>query len=267
MCKKTNKANYVLIFIVSFSLVLLTGAAQSQEAQNSLDSQPSYVDELIESSQLTQGQVDNMRKGGESWGNIRITARMAEQIAAKNSDSEKTAEQKYQEALNYVLQQRAAGKGYGNIANDNNISLGSVMRNDNATKNQQRDRVQERNQTRLESQDGEGTQVQEQNRNREQTQVQQQTQTQTKKKGLLGRFFGLFSKEKKQQKQETSSKTQTQQKVSNKVQTQNSSSSQKVKTQERTETVQRTQKQERVERPETTSRPQRPEGPQGGRNR
>jgi hypothetical protein len=240
MYNKVNSINLILIFVMSISLIFLAGAAQPQENPESSGNQPSYIDELVESSPLTQSHVDNMKNGGDSWGNIRITARMAEQIAAKNSDPEKTAEQKYQEALNYVLQQRAAGKGYGNIANDNNISLGSVMRNDNAAQNQQKDKTQIQNKE------------QEQNKNREQTQVQQQTQTQTKKKGIFGRFFGIFSKDKKEQKQETSSKTQTkesstkaktQQDVSNKVQTQNSSSSQNVKNQQRTETNQRTQMQ------------------------
>ncbi len=242
MYKKTNKANLVFIFAMSFSLLLLAGAAQPQEDPESSGNQPPYIDEMVESSQLTQSQVDNMRKDGQSWGNIRINARLAEQIAANNSDPAKTAEQKYQEGLNYVLQQRAAGRGFGDIARDNNISLGSVMRNDNAAQNQQKDKTQIQNQNK----------EQEQNKNLEQTQVQQQTQTKAKKKGLFGRVFGIFSKDKKEQKQETSTTTQTkksstkaktQQDVSTKTQTENSSSSQNVKPQQRTETNQRTQMQ------------------------
>ncbi len=236
MYKKVNPISFILVFVMSCSLIFLSGAAQPQEDPESSGNQPSYIDELVESSQLTQGQVDNMKKGGESWGNIRITARMAEQIAAKNSDPEKTAEQKYQEALNYVSQQRAAGKGYGTIANENNFSLGSVMRNDNATQNQQKDK----------------TQLENQNKEKKQIGNSEQPKAKTKKKGLVGRFFGIFSKDKKEQKQENVSKTQTnnsstnvktQQNVSNKVQTQNSSSSQNVRTQQRTQTNQRTQTQ------------------------
>ncbi len=231
MYSKVNPKSFVLIFVMSISLIFLSGASQPQEDSESLDKQPSYIDEMVESSQLTQSQVDNMKNGGESWGNIRITASMAEQIAAKNSDSEKTAEQKYQEALNYVSQQRAAGKGYGTIANENNINLGSVMGNGNGSQNQQKDK----------------TQLQNQNKEKKQSGDSEQPKAKTKKKGLVGRFFGMFKKENKAQKQEPSSQTQTKKNVSNKEQTQNASSSQKLKTQKSTETVQKEQQKTRTE--------------------
>jgi hypothetical protein len=198
----------------------------------------------VDNSQLTQNQVDNMRKDGQSWGNIRINARIAEQIASKNTDPDKTYEQKYQEALNHVSQQRAAGRGYGDIAKDNNIKLGSVMRNGNATQNQNREQIQQRKQTQLQ------TQNQEQSQKGNKNQVKQQTQTKAKKKGFFGRFFGIFGGGKKKQNssgegltQNSKDKVQTQQDVSNKEKTENSSESQKIRTQERSS--EKVQKQER----------------------
>ncbi|MBN2588474.1 MAG: hypothetical protein JXA96_01325 [Sedimentisphaerales bacterium] len=240
MFKAMNKISLVLIFIMSFSLALLTGAAQSQEEQNTMDNQPSYIDELVNNSQLTQSQVNNMRTNGQSWGDIRINARMAEQIAANNSDSDKTTEQQYQEALNNVLQQRAIGRGYGNIANENNIKLGSVLGNSNGTQNQQmnQDRLEIQNetqnqeraqiQTRQQSQVRQQTQTQVKVQNQQKTQTQTLTQTKTKKKSLFGRFLGIFGIGKKAKSQNTEQNKNVSgivqaQKVSSKTQTQNTS--------------------------------------------
>ena len=263
---KKMKISLVLVVLLGISLVFVTNVAKSQDEESSA-TQPSYINELIDSSQLSQNQVNEMRRNGQSWGNIRLNVRMAERIAANNSDPGQTPEQKYQLALNQVVQERAAGKGIGDIANEHNMRLGDIIGNGNGngTQNQQRNQTQ----TRLENQDGEGTKAQVQNRNQEQAQTQQQSQTKAKKKGLFGRFLGIFGVGKKSQtqtaskeantknastkaqKQQNSSdksqaqgssnKNQTQNSVSNKTQTQNSSSSQQIKTQQRTQTTQGTQ--------------------------
>ena len=259
MYNQKNKL-FLILIVISISLALCSNTAQSQEDQDSLDKQPSYINELVDNSQLTQNQVDTMRNNGQSWGNIRINARLAEQIAANNTQQDLTTEQKYQVALNQVLQQRAAGEGNGNIANQNNIRLGDVVGNGNSTKNQERNRVQQGEQLQLQTQ----------------TQVQQQTQTKAKKKGLFGRFFGLFGFGKKNQKQNSSAQTltegnsnkeQTRQNTSNNVQTKNSSDSQKIKTQQRTQTTQRNQTQMRTEGNGNTFRNQGSGKSQGGGGR
>jgi hypothetical protein len=236
MYNKKNRFYSIVVLMLVLLSGLLTDAAYSQEEKDSSDNQPSYIDELVKNSQLTQKQVDNMRKNGQSWGNIKINTRIAQQIASKNTDPDKTYEQKYQEALNHVLQQRSAGRGYGNIANENNMKLGSVMGDGNGTQNQNREQIQQRKQTQLQTQNQERTQKGNKN------QVKQKTQVKAKKKGFFGRFFGIFGIGKKKQKQnssaevitqKSSNKGQSQQNVSNKTQTQNSSSSQKIRTKER----------------------------------
>ncbi|MBN1973485.1 MAG: hypothetical protein JW787_07580 [Sedimentisphaerales bacterium] len=295
MFKLTNRISVIVISIMSFALMFVTDIAQSQE-EAALDNQPSYINELVDNSQLTQSQVNDMRNSGQSWGNIRLQSRLAEQIAANNPDLEKTDEQKYQEAFNLVSQQRAAGKGFGDIANENNLKVGDSMGNGNGTQNQQREQVNQRNQNRLENQNGSGTQSQEQIQNRKQS----QTQTKTQKKSMFGRFIGIFGagkQEKKQkaaknqnasnnaqtqktasatqkqnsthklQSQSSSNKVQTQQNVSNQVQTQNSSSSQKIRTQQQTQTNQRNQKQMGRGMSGNTSGNQNSGRSSGGRNR
>ena len=258
MCRLVNKKSLIL-FILSILLVFTTINAQSQEEESS-DNQPSYINELVDNSQLTQSQVTQMRNNGESWGNIKLRVQMAERIAANNPDTGTVYEQRYQDALNQISQQRATGKGFGDIANENNFKVGDVIGNGNgnAVQNQQRNRAMSENQN------------QEQVQTRQQTQTQAQVQTQ--KKGLLGRFFGIFGIGKKEKKQESAqtknalknektqenankkqtqessgksqtkgsqNKVQTQQNTSNQVQNRNSSSSQNVRTQERTQTNQR----------------------------
>jgi len=83
---------------------------------------PPFISELVEKTELTQEQVDQMRSGGAGWGNIMIAARLAERIAA---DSEGVLT--FDEALEGVLEARAEDKGFGQIANENDLKLGRVV--------------------------------------------------------------------------------------------------------------------------------------------
>ncbi|MHC4117041.1 MAG: hypothetical protein ACYSWO_06005 [Planctomycetota bacterium] len=85
-------------------------------------SPPPFIDELVEKTELTIEQVDQMRADGAGWGNIMISTRLAERIAA-DSDGQLS----FEDALNGVLEARAEGKGYGEIAHENDLKLGRVV--------------------------------------------------------------------------------------------------------------------------------------------
>ncbi len=83
---------------------------------------PPFITELVEKTELTPEQVEQMRNGGAGWGNIMIATRLAERIAA---DSEGVLT--FDEALEGVLESRAEDKGFGQIANENDLKLGRVI--------------------------------------------------------------------------------------------------------------------------------------------
>jgi len=122
--------------------------------------QPRFIVDLIEKTELTQEQVDQMRSDGAGWGNILIATRLAERIAA---DSVEPDELTFEEALQAVLDARAEGKGFGEIANENDLKIGRLVRNRN------------------ESPTGP-------NGNVEQVRIRQQE----KKQNIFGRFFGML---------------------------------------------------------------------------
>lgn len=87
---------------------------------------PPFILALVEAMELKQEQVDQMRTDGAGWGNIRIAALLAEQISA---GSEGTVS--FDDALASVLAARAEGKGFGEIAGENNLKVGPAVRNSN----------------------------------------------------------------------------------------------------------------------------------------
>lgn len=88
--------------------------------------EPPFIAKLIESTELTQEQVDQMLTDGLGWGEVMIATRLAERIAA-DSDGALT----FEDALTSVLEARAEGKGYGQIANENDLKLGRLVGRDN----------------------------------------------------------------------------------------------------------------------------------------
>jgi hypothetical protein len=89
---------------------------------------PRYIGELVESMDLTQEQVDLMRTAGYGWGEVRLVTLLARQIAA-NSEGTLT----FADALTQVMDARAAGKGFGQIAADNSLKIGGLVGKRKAT--------------------------------------------------------------------------------------------------------------------------------------
>ncbi len=197
---------------------------------------PPFILNLLESSELKQDQLDQMRTDGAGWGNIRIVALLAEQISDK---SEGTVS--FDDALAEVLAARAAGKGFGEIAGENGLQVGETIRN----RNRQREGSLEDGPG---DGDGDGLQVQETIRVRE------------KKRGVFARLAGFlgFKKAEKPEKAvgpERLQRTERPEKPS------------KPEKLERPERPERPEKLEKPERPERPERPEKPEKPERGPNR
>lgn len=107
---------------------LKVGKGVGGEDSSNANSRPRYIAELVEKTELTQEQVDQMRANGAGWGNIMIATRIAERLVADSVD-----QLLFEDALNGVLEARAAGKGFGEIANENDLKLGRVIRKANAS--------------------------------------------------------------------------------------------------------------------------------------
>lgn len=90
------------------------------------NSSPPFISRLIDTTDLTPEQVEQMRSGGAGWGNIMIATRLAERIAA---DSENPMT--FEDALTSVLEARALDKGFGQIAHENDLKLGRLVKNSN----------------------------------------------------------------------------------------------------------------------------------------
>ncbi|MCL5280556.1 MAG: hypothetical protein M1376_11680 [Planctomycetes bacterium] len=95
---------------------------------------PTYIGELLKAGDLTQEQVDQMRTAGYGWGEIRLATLLARQIVAANTDGTLT----FADALKQVTDARAAGKGFGQIAADNNLKIGGLVGKRNAAGNAQK---------------------------------------------------------------------------------------------------------------------------------
>jgi hypothetical protein len=90
---------------------------------------PRYIGELLKTGDLTQEQVDQMRTTGYGWGEIRLATRLAQRLAGANGDGTPI----FADALKQVMDARAAGKGWGQIAADNNLKVGGLVGNRQAT--------------------------------------------------------------------------------------------------------------------------------------
>ncbi len=83
---------------------------------------PAYIREMVEAKVLTQEQLTTMLTSGYGWGEVRIAALLAQQMVA-NSTTGLT----FEEALGQVTTARAEGKGFGQIAADNNLRIGGLV--------------------------------------------------------------------------------------------------------------------------------------------
>jgi len=85
---------------------------------------PAYIGELMKVTELKQAQVDQMRTDGLGWGEVRIATLLAEKIAANSGGT-----LAFDAALAQVLAARAEGKGFGQIAAENNLKVGELVKN------------------------------------------------------------------------------------------------------------------------------------------
>ncbi|MHC4086471.1 MAG: hypothetical protein ACYSU5_14855 [Planctomycetota bacterium] len=118
------RSHFSIIILAAGLLCLWSSQAMAQAAtpDKEITDTPSFIVDLVEKTELKQEQVEQMRSGGAGWGNIMISARLAERIAA---DSEGALT--FDEALEGVLKSRAEGKGFGQIAHENDLKLGRVL--------------------------------------------------------------------------------------------------------------------------------------------
>jgi hypothetical protein len=128
MHKTTFKPHFIFIMLLTGLLCFWSAQAMAQTppesspAEPKVTDPPAFIAEIVESSELTQEQVEQMRSDGLGWGNIMIAALLAERIAA---DSQGVLT--FNDALASVLNARAEGKGFGQIALENDLKLGRVV--------------------------------------------------------------------------------------------------------------------------------------------
>jgi len=130
MLKTTFKPRFNIILLLTGLLCFWGPQAMAQPGplDTELTNPPPFIAELVENTELTQEQVEQMRSDGAGWGNIMIAARLAERIAADSVGSDEILT--FDEALANVLDARAEGKGFGQIALENDLKLGHVVGNE-----------------------------------------------------------------------------------------------------------------------------------------
>ncbi len=127
MLKTTFRPRFNIILLLTGLLCFwgLQAMAQPGPLDTELTNPPPFIAELVETTELTQEQVEQMRSDGAGWGNIMIAARLAERIAADSVGSDEVLT--FDKALDKVLDTRVEGKGFGQIANENDLKLGRVV--------------------------------------------------------------------------------------------------------------------------------------------
>jgi len=127
MHKKKFKQHYILILLMTGLLCFWSAETMAQDPEPEppeaeVTNPPEFITGLIESTDLTQDQVDLMSSDGLGWGEIVIATRLAERIAADNGDT-----LIFNDALTSVLESYAKGKDFGEIANEHDLKLGHVI--------------------------------------------------------------------------------------------------------------------------------------------
>ena len=210
---------------------------------------PRYITELMEGVDLTKEQVDQLRTDGMGWGEIRISALLAEQIAAASEGTENPLT--FEDALAGVLEARAADKGYGEIAAENNLKVGQLVGNGNQK-------------MMLAPGEGEGPEAQ------QGPEAGQTTRVTERKRGLLariGRALGFGRKERlnadleRPGQPERVQKTEKVQKVERVQKMERVAKADRPERPSRPEKMEKPAKPERPERPTKLEKPERPERP------
>ena len=140
-----NKASLVLLSAFVLALPLVARAQSENELVNqytSLAGSDANATSLIDG--LRDGKQVTLTNGGNTTtftpptgkmgnGNVNIALALTEASLKQQNITNPTADQ-LTSALNDVLQQRASGKGWGEIANAMGVKLGDVMRAERADK-------------------------------------------------------------------------------------------------------------------------------------
>ena len=219
---------------------------EADEETGNASHPPVYILDLVEKSELTQDQVDQMRSDDAGWGEIRIAAYLAAAISEKSGETETPV--KFDEALAMVLAARAEETGFGEIAKAYDLKIGQMNRN--------RNQVQE-------SLEGDGLALE------DGVQAGEAVQVREKKRGLLARLGGMLglgkakgAEKAERVKQETASAGGEKMEKPERP-----ARPQRAERPERPERPEKVAKLERPERPERPARPERPEKPERGPRR
>jgi hypothetical protein len=187
---------------------------------------PAFITKLVENQVVTQEQVNTMLTAGYGWGEVRIASLMAQQMAA-NSNGTLT----FEAVLTQIMEARAAGKDFGQVANENNLKVGELVRNQKA---------------------GDATTAK------------------AKKLGFfarIGRALGFGRSADKTEKTATMAMSQASARSMKGDKPERPDKPERAMKAERPERLERPAQIERPERPERPSRPDRPERPERGPNR
>lgn len=99
------------------------------EETASADNPPPYINDLVENSDLTIEQMDQMRVDGYGWGNIKLATELAEKIAAQSAGTDTPLT--FDDALNQIMADRSQDIGFGEIAAKYDLKIGELNRHSN----------------------------------------------------------------------------------------------------------------------------------------
>ena len=212
------------------------------------NSSPPFMSRLIDTTGLTAEQAEQMRLNGAGWGNIMIATRLAERITA-DSEGELT----FAEALTSVLNARAEGKGFGQIAHQNELKVGRVVGNGNKTS------------AAFSYGPGEAGDAPNLNQNQERIRIKNQE----KKQNIFGRFVNMlgFGRKEKPEKPPKVERLEKPSKPGKIEKPQRPEKPEKPEKLEKPERPERPEKPEKPEKPERPARPEKPEKPERGPRR
>ncbi len=107
-------------------------ADAADEGTLAVPRRPSFVSDLVDEGLLTEDQVGAMRTTGAGWGNIKISAQLANLIAATTpEDGAQSADQTAATTAEDILAIHQNGMGFGQIALFNDLKLGPLPGNSN----------------------------------------------------------------------------------------------------------------------------------------
>ena len=144
MVRVSFKSNIILALLtaglVCFCGTQATGQTpeEPEPPEVEVTATPAFITVLVEQTELTPDQVEQMRTSGAGWGNIMIATRLAERIAANSPEGDDKLT--FGQALTIVLEQRSQGKGFGQIANENDLKVGVVLEGEDSPNGSSRPR-------------------------------------------------------------------------------------------------------------------------------